>query len=169
MKRLMVLAILLASLGTIATVKKNNEELPIVEEVVEEVVVEKPLTTVGTHIDIAKKEPMLLPMETEPIPEVKETISLGTFQLTAYCDCEVCCGKWSQYGLTSTGTVPEQGRTVAVDPDVIPYGTVVIINGQEYIAEDTGVSGKHIDVFFHSHQDALVFGVQEAEVFIKGE
>ena len=89
MKRLLVLLLLAtATLVTIAIVKKNNEELPIVEEVAEEVVVEKPLTTVGTHIDIAKKEPMLLPMETEPIPEVIENISLGTFTLTAYCACE---------------------------------------------------------------------------------
>ena len=89
----------------------------------------------------------------------------GTFKLTAYCNCRSCCGKWAD-GKTASGTTPEQGRTIAVDRKVIPLGTHVLIDGVEYVAEDTGVRGNHIDVFFDSHREALNFGVKYAEVEI---
>lgn len=100
---------------------------------------------------------------TEPEPE-----SLGTFQLTAYCACEICCGDWAD-GVTYTGTQATAGRTVAVDPDVIPLGASVYINGQEYVAEDIGgaIQGNRVDVYFDDHADALEFGVQYAEVQLK--
>ena len=61
------------------------------------------------------------------------------------------------------------GRTVAVDPTVIPLGSIVMINGKEYIAEDTGVTGNVIDLYVGTEADAEVFGVQEVEVYIKLE
>ena len=60
-------------------------------------------------------------------------------------------------------------RTIAVDKTIIPYGTIVIINGNEYVAEDTGsaVKGNIIDIFFDDHEEALNFGVQYADVYVK--
>ena len=103
--------------------------------------------------------------------KVNQAINLGEFRLTAYCPCEICCGKWSQYGLTASGTVPEEGRTIAVDKHVIPLGESVTIDGVEYIAEDTGsaIKGNRIDIFFDDHQTALEFGVQYAEVFVEDQ
>lgn len=94
-------------------------------------------------------------------------ISLGKFKLTAYCACSKCCGKWSG-GATASGVMPKSNRTIAVDTSVIPFGTKVVINGNTYVAEDTGsaIKGKRIDVYMNSHQKALNFGVQYAEVFI---
>lgn len=99
-------------------------------------------------------------------PELKE-VSLGEFKLTAYCTCSKCCGKWAD-GATATGTRATPGRTIAVDPDVIPLGSKVYINGFEYTAEDTGsaIKGHRIDILFPTHQEALNFGVQYAEVAI---
>ena len=93
--------------------------------------------------------------------------SLGTFKLTAYCKCSKCCGKWAG-GKTASGTTPTAGRTIAVDTSVIPFGTKVVINGNTYTAEDTGsaIKGNKIDVYFSSHQAALNFGRQSAEVFV---
>lgn len=107
------------------------------------------------------------------------TKSLGEFTLTAYCPCVKCCGKWSaehpsRIGTdyiqkTASGTIPKAGRTIGVDPGIIPFGTVVIINDHEYVAEDRGgaVKGNSIDIFFGDHNEALEFGRQTAEVFIK--
>lgn len=53
-------------------------------------------------------------------------------------------------GITATGTKAKDGRTIAVDPDVIPFGTRVYIDGIGYrVAEDCGgaVHGRHIDVY----------------------
>ncbi|MCC8047075.1 MAG: 3D domain-containing protein [Clostridiales bacterium] len=60
---------------------------------------------------------------------------------------------------------------MGVDPEVIPYGTTVIIDGHEYIAEDTGsaLEGNTIDIFFDTHEEALEYGRQTAEVFIKSD
>lgn len=85
---------------------------------------------------------------------------------TAYCSCAKCCGIYSPevtggVSHTATGTIPEQGRTIAVDPRKIPYGTHVYIEGYgEFIAEDTGgaIQGNRIDVYFESHAAALQFG-----------
>lgn len=89
------------------------------------------------------------------------------YRLTAYCPCEICCGKYD--GITSTGVKATAGRTVAVDPRVIPYGSEVVIYGHTYIAEDCGgaVNGYEVDIFFDSHQEALDFGVQYAKVEVK--
>ena len=104
--------------------------------------------------------------QTEPITETPIK-PLGKFKLTAYCACENCCGKSD--GITATGTKATQGRTIAVDPSIIPYGTTVIINGDEYVAEDTGgaINGNVIDIFFDNHDEALEFGVQYANVYVK--
>lgn len=112
-------------------------------------------------------------LETEPEPEEVAEIepelqSLGTFKLTAYCPCPQCCGEWAD-GITYTMTEATAGRTVAVDPKVIPLGSTVYINGTPYVAEDIGgaIKGNRIDVYFPDHQTALQFGVQYAEVEIQ--
>ncbi len=89
--------------------------------------------------------------------------NLGEFRVTHYCDCVKCCGKWAG-GHTATGTDPTEGRTVAVDPAVIPLGSEVRLNGHTYIAEDTGVHGKAIDIFVNDHEEALRLGMYYAPV-----
>lgn len=96
--------------------------------------------------------------------EQKGLKPLGTFKITAYGrDCEGCTG------ITKTGTVPIVGRTVAVDPEVIPLGSTVIIDGQEYIAEDIGsaVKGNVIDLFVGTEDISKYYGVKYKEIFIK--
>ena len=90
-----------------------------------------------------------------------------TYTLTAYCPCVICCG--NTRGITSTGTRATAGRTIAVDPRKIPYGSHVVINGRTYIAEDCGgaIKGKRIDIFCNSHSEAIRFGRQKVKVYIK--
>lgn len=93
----------------------------------------------------------------------------GKFKITAYCPCAECSGEYGN--MTATGTVATANRTIAVDPEVIPYGSKVIIDGQEYIAEDCGgaVKGKVIDIYFDSHEEAQKYGMRYREVFLKHE
>ena len=104
----------------------------------------------------------------EPAAVEPEPVSLGEFKIYHYCACKACCGKTN--GITATGTVATPGRTVAVDPNVIPLGSVVVIDGHKYIAEDTGgaIKGKKIDMFCESHEEALQRGVAVKEVFVIG-
>lgn len=101
-------------------------------------------------------------------PKKYKTVDMGTFLITAYCPCYKCCGDHAN-GITATGTKAKQGRTIAVDPNVIPYGTRVKFNGHWYTAEDCGgkIKNKHIDMYFNSHTDADEWGVKYKKVKIK--
>lgn len=109
-------------------------------------------------------------VNTEPVEP--ELVSLGEFKITYYCPCEICCGIWSnpQNPTTASGARAEAGKTIAVDPSVIPYGTEVVIDGHTYTAQDSGsaIKDKKIDIYVEDHQEALLLGVEYAEVFIEG-
>lgn len=83
----------------------------------------------------------------------------GDFLCTAYCTekREHICGTGT--GITASGAPVEGGVTVAADPDVFPFGTVLYIEDVGVrIVQDTGASvkGKHLDVAVSgSHKDAL--------------
>ena len=91
--------------------------------------------------------------------------SLGTFKTTGYCNCRKCAGRWAG-GATASGAMPEEGVTIAVDRSVIPLGAHILIDGHEFVAQDTGVRGKHIDVYYEDHDDAWDHGTQHKQVFI---
>ena len=93
--------------------------------------------------------------------------SMGTFRLTFYCPCYQCSEGWGHQ--TGSGAYAEEGVTVAVDPRLIPYGTHLMIDGHEYIAQDCGgsIKKKRIDIFMESHSECLRNGIQYKEVFIK--
>lgn len=95
-------------------------------------------------------------------------LSLGEFEVTAYCNCALCCGIHAG-GPTASGTMPEAGRTVAVDPELIPLGTELLIDGERYLAEDTGrlIKGKIIDIYFDTHEEAMRYGRQNKKVYIR--
>ncbi len=103
-------------------------------------------------------------------PQEPEPVSLGVWKITHYC-CEPyahICGTGD--GLTATGE-PVRPGIVAVDPRVIPYGSIVVIDGVEYLAADCGgsIKGKRIDVAVLTHAEAIEMGVKYAEVFVKNE
>lgn len=86
---------------------------------------------------------------------------LGTFTLTAYCGCAQCCGAAGQP--TASGVMPTAGHTVAMAG--VPFGTQLLINGVVYTVEDLGTPYGHVDIYFDSHDAALAFGLQSAEVY----
>ena len=92
---------------------------------------------------------------------------IGECTVTYYC-CELyahVCGDGD--GLTATG-IPVTPGVVAVDPEVIPLGSTVIIDGQAYLAADTGgaVRGNHVDIAVATHQEAEALGTTTAEVWV---
>lgn len=71
---------------------------------------------------------------------------------------------------TSTGAIPKAGRTLAVDPKVIPYGTKVYIPslGGVYVAEDCGgaIKGNKIDIFMNTYSQCVSWGRRNIQVYI---
>jgi 3D (Asp-Asp-Asp) domain-containing protein len=92
-------------------------------------------------------------------------------QATAYTSGPESTGKrpgHPAFGVTSTGARARAGRTIAVDPRMIPLGSRIDIAGigGEFIAEDTGgaIRGRRIDLYMDDVDDALEWGVREVEI-----
>lgn len=128
------------------------------------------------QVEEAKAEPMAIiatdsvaaPAEgiffAERIP-AGHWVDMGTFKTTGYCNCRKCAGRWAG-GKTASGVYPVEGETIAVDRSVIPLGSMVMVDGHIYWAHDTGVRGRHIDVYYDSHSVAWSHGVKRQHVFV---
>lgn len=69
---------------------------------------------------------------------------------------------------TATGIKPSRG-VIAVDPQVIPLGTKLYVEGYGYgTAQDTGgkIKGNRIDVFFETKEEALQWGRKNVKIYI---
>ena len=91
-------------------------------------------------------------------------------KVSHYCRCVKCCGK--DDGITYSGVKATPGVTVAVDPNVIPIGSDVLVDYGDgvinyYRADDTGsaIKGNELDLCVSSHQDAINMGVRTATVY----
>ncbi len=95
-------------------------------------------------------------------------------------DCTVtyyCAEKYTHIcgdgdGLTATMTQVTPERTCAVDPSVIPLGSIVSVDYGDgvlhsYVAEDVGawVTEAHIDICVETHDEALELGRKSATVY----
>lgn len=100
---------------------------------------------------------------------------LNNVTLTAYSAGPASTGKDvgdPGYGITASGAKVSEGRTISVDPDVIPLGWWVYIEGIGFRrAEDTGsaIKGKKIDVYYDSEKYANKFGTKRGyTVYVVG-
>lgn len=100
-----------------------------------------------------------------PTGEVLTYDRVITSLATAYCD----------KGLTATGTQARVGA-IAVDPEVIPYGTrmFIVSNDGEYVyglatAEDCGskehIYGTRTDLHFDTYAQCIAFGARFCQVY----
>ena len=74
-------------------------------------------------------------------------------------------------GIAYDGTPVLPWATCAVDPDVIPIGSTVMVDLcdgyglRTLVANDTGVKGNHIDICVQTHNDAIRLGIQTSTVY----
>lgn len=136
------------------TTEPPTEEAPTTAPTVNAPADGKPIITNGTI--------------TTPDGEVLTFSYAAVFKATAYTHTDPGCNEW-----TSTGTHVRVG-VVAVDPDVIPYGTrmYIVSNDGRYIygeavAEDCGSSIKNnrIDLYFETDAECWAFGIRNCTVY----
>ncbi|WP_285890444.1 peptidoglycan-binding protein [Halalkalibacter oceani] len=128
-----------------------------------------------TYAKLAKVEQAAQEAEIEPLVQAAATEPAATdegatvfeMEATAYtADCQGCSG------MTATGINLHENRqqkVIAVDPDVIPLGTRVYVEGYgEAIAGDTGgaIKGNKIDLHVPTKEEALSFGRRTVTVTI---
>ena len=98
----------------------------------------------------------------------KEALSFGIREVEVY----RFPGEESEHegngDMTYTGAEPRAGRTVAADPDIIPLGSEIEVGGCIYIVEDTGkkIKGNRLDIFFDTHDEAVVYGRRQEPVYL---
>lgn len=156
---------------------KTYEDGKLVNEKVLEKTVSKPAVQQIVAIGTKKPEVKTLSYNGAPSASEAKTVKLNgktvkvkrmlnNVTLTAYSADFASTGKSkgdSGYGVTFSGTTVQEGRTIAVDPKVIPIGWWVYIEGIGFRrAEDTGsaVKGKKIDVYYDSEKLADRFGTK---------
>lgn len=91
-------------------------------------------------------------------------------KVSHYDCCVQCCGK--DDGITASGRKATPGVTVAVDPNVIPLGSDVLVDYGDgeihyYRADDTGsaINGDKLDLCVSFHQEAIQLGIRTATVY----
>lgn len=98
------------------------------------------------------------------------------YEVTAYSPLE--CGSVTSIGFNLTQPWTRYFNIAAVDPKIIPYGSILLINidGEIkiYLAADTGgmIKGKKIDLYFNDYNNAKNFGRRHntpVQVIIPGQ
>lgn len=119
-------------------------------------------------------DPQLLPREPaeERVIEPEEVLAVvsepqemhlyGRCRITFYCHCAACNGRAGAN--CASGVQPTTNHTVANGS--LPFGTRLMIDGQEYVVEDRGVGAMEIDIFVASHEEALQRGLYYTDVYI---
>lgn len=137
------------------------------------------LLPIGCHTPVSHSRPSIRMPQRAPD-------AVRTLETTGYCSCGKCCG-WKRtwwgrpvhvsgpqrgqpkaVGITASGNRARRG-VIAADTTVFPFGTLMYVPGYGYgRVEDRGsvIRLNHIDLYFHSHADALRWGKRRLKVLI---
>jgi len=175
----------------IRTVSENNlvlqnkaDELQVQVSEKDQQISEKDQTIQSQSAEISKLKKQIdespRRITTSVTPSVQTSSSEGytTFSASAYTTGANgdpwTSSKWGNK--TASGTSVQQGRTIAVDRNLIPLGTKLEVKFPEpfsymngvYTAEDTGngIKGHEVDVYFDSYQTCVNFGVRQIQIKI---
>jgi len=93
-------------------------------------------------------------------------------RVTGYCPCSKCCGEFAD-GITANGHKIRPGDTFVAADKRYSFGTEMVIEGysnsQTVKVLDRGgaIRGNKLDAFFHTHQQALEWGVKYIDVEVR--
>ena len=90
-------------------------------------------------------------------------------EVTAYCPCKKCCGRWAKIPLARRKTASGRSLKELIDKGIlfcaadksVPFGTIFDVPGRgRYTVEDRGgaIKGRKIDLFFKEHSAARAWG-----------
>ena len=162
-----VVSLIVIGVATFRSCSKQNDEsasepLPAVEEVVE--------VTAPAPVE---KETDEYEWEAEFREQIEEQMQAPEREYIGRCRLTVYNSTESSWGYaTATGAKSQHLMTCAVDPKVIPYGSIVIIvdkDGEEHrfrAVDCGGFSGKWVDIFF---DDSVSHGIQWLDECFGGE
>lgn len=139
-----------------STVKKQKEKISELRDIAEQAKSQK----VATSCTVS-------PTSSSAVV-TNDSSYIGEFTITYYCgeNYPHICGTGN--GVTASGVIATAGVTIAADPNVLPIGTHVYIDGiGERVVQDTGgvIIGNKIDIFVETHNEAISNGMHTASVY----
>jgi len=90
-------------------------------------------------------------------------------RVTGYCPCSKCCGKYAD-GITACGHKIRPGDTFVAADRRYSFGTEMVIEGYndgepiKVLDRGGAIRGNKLDAFFHTHREALEWGVRYIDV-----
>ena len=93
-------------------------------------------------------------------------------RVTGYCPCSKCCGEFAD-GITANGHKIRPGDTFVAADKRYSFGTEMVIEGYsnsktvKVLDRGGAIRGNKLDAFFHTHQEALEWGVKHIDVKIR--
>ena len=112
--------------------------------------------------------------KSNPINPLIKRVEWKTVKMnvSAYCPCEKCCEDFAD-GITASGHKIKAGDFFVAAPREYSFGTEMKVPGYNndriVKVEDVGgaIKGNKLDLFFHTHQDALDYGRKEVDVKVR--
>ena len=149
--------------ATVTETQNDAQPLPI-----ESVVKTEPIQSAALALPIKLEEEQ----ETETKSETSNKWRTVRMKVTGYCPCSKCCGEYSD-GITANGHKIQPGDTFVAADKRYSFGTEMVIegysNGQTIKVLDRGgaIRGNKLEAFFHTHQEALEWGVRNIDVKVR--
>ena len=123
-------------------------------------------------------EPAAESPEPVKVPEPEGPVLLGTYRITAYCSCEICCGEWAKNrpgGIVYGAAMTELKPGVSCAAPSLPFGTEITVEGLgDFVVQDRPsqwvvdrFGDEQIDIYFSSHEAAEAFGLKYLNVYMK--
>jgi len=152
---------------TVAEMQADAQPLPNEYEVEAEVV--QPAANSAAIAMPSKQEEE---QEAETKNEPSDEWRIVRMRVTGYCACSKCCGKFAD-GITACGHKIRPGDTFVAADRRYSFGTEMVIegysDGQTIKVLDRGgaIRGNKLDAFFHTHKEALQWGVKYINVKVR--
>ncbi|MHC4205593.1 MAG: 3D domain-containing protein [Planctomycetota bacterium] len=125
--------------------------------------------------DEAETEPVqsaAVVLSDEPTSEPAEKWRIVKMKVTGYCPCSKCCGEYAD-GITANGHKIRPGDTFVAADKRYSFGTEMVIEGYsnsntvKVLDRGGAIKGNKLDAFFHTHQQALEWGVKYIDVKVR--
>jgi 3D (Asp-Asp-Asp) domain-containing protein len=129
------------------------------------------LLSATTKADVVRPS-ALNQSETKVANEPSDQWQTVRMRVTGYCACRKCCGRFAD-GITACGHKIKWGDAFVAADRKYSFGTEMIVpgynNGKPIKVLDRGgaIRGNKLDVFFHSHKEAMQWGVKYIDVKVR--
>ena len=129
-------------------------------------------SVLGVDIEVASGEIPLLITTTGQGHSYDDGWRTVRMRVSAYCPCRKCCGEHSD-GLTASAHRIRGGDMFVAADNRYDFKTRFIIPGYneskpvEVLDRGSAIKGDRLDVFFHSHEEAMEWGLKYIDVKVR--